>query len=45
MIRESGGDPRPFLLAYPDLLGSLPEIDRSGARTGRGARQIRTATA
>jgi adenylate cyclase len=26
IIRESGGDPRPFLIAYPFLLRSVPEL-------------------
>ncbi|HLX38325.1 MAG TPA: CHASE2 domain-containing protein, partial [Candidatus Binataceae bacterium] len=34
IVRESGRDPRPFLLSYPAPLGSLPEIAQ--AARGRG---------
>jgi len=35
MILESGGNPRPFLFTYPQLLGSLPEI--AAAERGQGS--------
>ena len=35
IIRESGGDPRPFLIAYPHFLRSLPEL--TAAARGQGA--------
>jgi adenylate cyclase len=34
MVRESGSNPRPYLIAYPRLLTSLPEI--TAAERGRG---------
>ena len=35
MVLESGANPDKFLLTYPDLLGSLPEI--AAAESGQGA--------
>ena len=35
MVLESGANPDQFLLTYPDLLGSLPEI--AAAESGQGA--------
>ncbi len=35
IIRESGGDPRPFLITYPYLLRSLPEL--TAAARGQAA--------
>jgi len=35
IVRESGGDPRPFLKAYPYLLRSIPEL--TAAARGQGA--------
>jgi serine phosphatase RsbU (regulator of sigma subunit) len=34
-IRESGGDPRPFLSRYPPMVSSLPEL--GAAERGRGS--------
>ncbi|HWN58328.1 MAG TPA: CHASE2 domain-containing protein, partial [Methylomirabilota bacterium] len=40
MILESGGNPRPFLFAHPELLRSLPEIE--AAERGQGSIDLET---